>query len=272
MHGALEALYRERPGGDPVPRPGSLDAWLERGERAVAEKAAAARALRRTPRRSGRSAAGSSCCSPPSCGGRRRATRSSSPRSCWRRPSAATPRTSKPALDLGGWQLHGRIDRVDVDAGRPAPGCVHDYKVAAQGDARAPSSPAKGKLQLPLYLLALRDLWGIDPAGGVYQPLRATKDPRPRGLVRASADGRARRLRRWSAPTGSTTRISRPCLEQARSTASARGRPDARRRDPTATRSATSARATAAMRRSAAASAASSSSPLDEEDLRRLAA
>ena len=34
MHTALDHLYRDRPGGDPMPRPGSLATWIERGARA----------------------------------------------------------------------------------------------------------------------------------------------------------------------------------------------------------------------------------------------
>ena len=40
MHAALDRLYKERPGGDPLPRPGSLGAWIERGRELVAEIAA----------------------------------------------------------------------------------------------------------------------------------------------------------------------------------------------------------------------------------------
>ncbi len=40
MHAALERLYREAPGGDPLPRPGSLAAWTHRGRELVAEIAA----------------------------------------------------------------------------------------------------------------------------------------------------------------------------------------------------------------------------------------
>ena len=40
MHGALEKLYRERPGSDPVPRRDSLPLWIERGLELVAEVAA----------------------------------------------------------------------------------------------------------------------------------------------------------------------------------------------------------------------------------------
>ena len=37
MHAALDRLYRERPGGDALPRPGSLPAWIARGRELVAE-------------------------------------------------------------------------------------------------------------------------------------------------------------------------------------------------------------------------------------------
>ncbi len=41
VHAALYALYEERPGGDPLPRPGSLAAWIARGRELVGEIAAA---------------------------------------------------------------------------------------------------------------------------------------------------------------------------------------------------------------------------------------
>jgi hypothetical protein len=39
-----------------------------------------------------------------------------------------------------------------------------------------------GKLQMPLYLLAARG-FGLDPVGGLYSPLGASKEDRPRGLL-----------------------------------------------------------------------------------------
>ena len=40
VHAVLDALYGERVGGDPLPRPGSLDAWIGRSRELVAETAA----------------------------------------------------------------------------------------------------------------------------------------------------------------------------------------------------------------------------------------
>jgi ATP-dependent helicase/DNAse subunit B len=96
---------------------------------------------------------------------------------------------SYPALELsaGGsspLRLRGRIDRVDVDAaGRRA--IVYDYKGRAVFGARRWSD--EGLLQIPLYMLAVRELLGLDPVGGFYQPL-AGVDPRARGALIAQAD------------------------------------------------------------------------------------
>jgi len=42
---------------------------------------------------------------------------------------------------------------------------------------------ADRKWQVALYLLAAREVLGLEPVGGLYQPLGA-KDLRPRGLLR----------------------------------------------------------------------------------------
>ena len=184
MHRALERLYSERPGGDPLPRPGSLDAWLARGEELVGEEAAP----------DGGPGGG-----PSEIALRRRVE---ALLALFLRREAARPNpvvlpdtgllegsfgsdedSRRPALDLGGWQLHGQIDRVDVAGGA---GLVQDYKMSSKVTPCA-AFENEGKLQLPLYLIALRELWGIEPLGGLYQPLRASRDTRPRGLVREDA-------------------------------------------------------------------------------------
>src|SRR3712207_8497262 len=40
----------------------------------------------------------------------------------------------------------------------------------------------RSRLQVALYMLAVRDVLGLRPAGGVYQPLKG-KDRRPRGVL-----------------------------------------------------------------------------------------
>jgi ATP-dependent helicase/DNAse subunit B len=87
-------------------------------------------------------------------------------------------------LELGdGAVLSGKIDRIDVEP-LSARGIVQDYKAGKH----APSAREMEKelrLQIPLYMLVLRDLVGIEPLGGLYRPLGGGR--RPRGLLRADA-------------------------------------------------------------------------------------
>ena len=88
-------------------------------------------------------------------------------------------------LDLGGFSLSGKIDRIDLDP-FSARGLVQDYKSGKTAHSAA-QIESELKLQLPLYVLVLRDLVGVEPLGGVY---RALAGERPsRGLLRAEAEG-----------------------------------------------------------------------------------
>ena len=87
-------------------------------------------------------------------------------------------------LDLGdGISLSGKIDRIDVDPGS-ARGIVQDYKAGRRGHS-AVEIEKELRLQIPLYMLVLRDLVGIEPLGGLYRPLAGER--RPRGLLRLEA-------------------------------------------------------------------------------------
>jgi hypothetical protein len=87
-----------------------------------------------------------------------------------------------PALDLGGLLVAGRIDRVDVDpAGQAA---VYDYK-GSEGYA-VKRWVEDGRLQVPLYMLAARDVLGLEPVAGLYQPIG--KEQKARGAVRTGTD------------------------------------------------------------------------------------
>ena len=89
-------------------------------------------------------------------------------------------------LDLGdGVTLSGKIDRIDVDP-FSARGIVQDYK-AGKSAHSARDIERELRLQIPLYMLVLRDLVGIEPLGGVYRPLAG--DRKARGLLRADAEG-----------------------------------------------------------------------------------
>jgi ATP-dependent helicase/DNAse subunit B len=86
-------------------------------------------------------------------------------------------------LDLGGALVSGKIDRIDSDP-FSARGIVQDYKSGRTGHS-ASEIEQELRLQIPLYMLVLRDLVGIEPLGGVYRPLAGER--KARGLLRASA-------------------------------------------------------------------------------------
>jgi RecB family exonuclease len=178
MHEALDRLYRERPGGDPLPRPGSLAAWQERGRELVAEIVAerelgahpAERAMARRVERLLERFLSEEC---------ERETGGFEP---WLLEArfGEHPDAERPVLDLGGWGLHGAVDRVD--RARDGRAVVIDYKLAGQVTPRE-KFEERAKLQLPLYLLAVAEHWGAQPVGALYHPLRGTSTRRPRGVV-----------------------------------------------------------------------------------------
>ena len=86
-------------------------------------------------------------------------------------------------LDLGGFSLSGKIDRVDLDP-FAARGIVQDYKSGASAPS-AKKIEQELRLQIPLYMLVLRDLVGVEPLGGVYRPLAGQAR-----AARAAAGGR----------------------------------------------------------------------------------
>ena len=184
MHAALERLYVEAPGGRPLPRPDTLAAWRARGLELVGQIAAerelgshpAERAMvRRVERLLERFLA-------------EEAERDPGGFEPWLLEAAfgAEPDSERPPLELDGWGLHGAIDRVDrAPDGRAV---VIDYKLSGAVTPRE-KFEEQAKLQLPLYLLAVAEHWGAQPAGGLYHPLRATSVRRPRGIVAADSAG-----------------------------------------------------------------------------------
>jgi hypothetical protein len=88
-------------------------------------------------------------------------------------------------LKLDGIEVTGRVDRLDLDRATGT-AVVRDYKnKVAHPRARWAE---EGRLQVALYLLAARDLLGLDPVAGLYQPLGG-RDLAPRGLARDDAPG-----------------------------------------------------------------------------------
>ena len=76
-------------------------------------------------------------------------------------------------LDLGeASRSRGKIDRIDVDP-FCARGIVQDYKSGKTAFSAA-KIDSELRLQIPLYMLVLRDLVGIEPLGGLYRALAAS--------------------------------------------------------------------------------------------------
>jgi hypothetical protein len=97
--------------------------------------------------------------------------------------SDRSPPELQAGLNLGDFAVSGKIDRVDVDP-FSARGIVQDYKSGRTAHSAA-KIESERRLQIPLYLLVLRDLIGIEPIGGLYRALGA--DRQARGLLHADA-------------------------------------------------------------------------------------
>jgi hypothetical protein len=83
-----------------------------------------------------------------------------------------------PPLELAGVTIQGKIDRVDTLDGKAV---VRDYKSGSKTWPVARWAEDR-RLQVALYMIAVRDLMGLEPVAGFYVPLSGT-DARPRGVV-----------------------------------------------------------------------------------------
>jgi len=182
MHAVLDRLYRERPGGDPLPRPDSLGAWIGRS-RELAGEVAAERDLGAHPaeRAIARRVEGLLARFLADEAGRE--TGGYEP---WLLEAGfgEAETAERPVLEIDGWGLHGAIDRVDRAPDGSA--LVLDYKLSRVVTPRE-KFEEQAKLQLQLYLIAVAEHWGADAIGGLYHPLRGTSSRRPRGAVRKEA-------------------------------------------------------------------------------------
>jgi ATP-dependent helicase/nuclease subunit B len=179
-HQVLEALYDDPPGSERRPAPGTLGQWRERARELVAElgpkllpreRPDTAAALRRVEGLVLAFLADEA-----------------------RMPTPFEPKyaevsfgfddADRPPLALAGGGVHGQIDRIDL--GPRGEALVQDYKSGAKVDG-GKGMLERGKLQLQLYLLAARELWGLELAGGLYRPLGGSSDRRPKGLLRESS-------------------------------------------------------------------------------------
>jgi len=178
MHAALYDLYKERPEGDALPRPASLGSWIGRGQQLV-DEIAVAKELGEHPAERAMLARIKGLLARFLAEESRRETGGFEP---WLLEAgfSEAEQAERPVLELDDWRLHGAIDRVDrAPDGRAL---VLDYKLSSKVSARE-KLEEEAKLQLQLYLIAVAELWGTEIVGGIYHPLRATSERRPRGLV-----------------------------------------------------------------------------------------
>jgi ATP-dependent helicase/nuclease subunit B len=177
-HKVLESLYEQPPGPGARPTPESLDAWRRRARELISEVGA-----KRLPREIADTSAA--------------LRRVEGLVLAFLADEASTATAFEPAhteaafgfegsekgpLQLAGGGVHGQIDRIDLGPGGEA--LVQDYKSGGKVDGGAAMLEKRGKLQLQLYMLAARELWGHDLAGGLYRPLGGTGDRTPKGLLR----------------------------------------------------------------------------------------
>jgi ATP-dependent helicase/nuclease subunit B len=177
-HKVLEALYETPPAPGGRPTPETLGEWREAARKLISEMGE-----KKLPRELSDTAAA--------------LHRVEGLVLAFLADEAATPTTFTPAhteaafgfdesekgpLPLAGGGVHGQIDRIDLAPGGEA--LVQDYKSGAKVEGGAGMLEKRGKLQLQLYMLAARELWGHDLAGGLYRPLGGTGDRTPKGLLR----------------------------------------------------------------------------------------
>ncbi len=179
-HDALEALYREPPGEDSIPRPRDLGRWRT----ALAERLeAAARAKGMDPTEPGDAIALARLRAQIEVFLREESELETDlrPRPDLLEAGFGFGEQGRAALDLGDAELRGRIDRIDVAPGGRA-ALVRDYKTSREVFGRR-GWASRGKLQLQLYILAAREQLDLDPVGGLYTALGARDKRRPRGMT-----------------------------------------------------------------------------------------
>jgi ATP-dependent helicase/nuclease subunit B len=178
-HKVLERLYAEEPGGERRPTPATLLEWRRRAqelveeigpERLPRELAGTAAALRRLEGLVLAFLTDEAAAEVPFL-----------PDPKLAEASFGDPDDEKEPLLIGTGAIHGRIDRIDIGPGEEA--LVQDYKSGASVEG-GKKMLEKGKIQLQLYMLAVRELWGRELAGGLYRPLGGTSKRQPKGLLR----------------------------------------------------------------------------------------
>ena len=197
VHRALERLYRDPPGRDSIPRAGDVADWRRRfGE--LLEEEATQRA--RAPLNRARRAALDRARIQVDAFLDTEADAETDLRPATEllelgfgefdegehEEGESEATASREPLALGEISLRGRIDRIDLAPdGHGA--VVRDYKTGKQVSPAAKFTD-EGTLQIQLYMLVAERVLGLDPIAGLYQPLGAVKDRRPRGIALCDDD------------------------------------------------------------------------------------
>ena len=177
-HKVLESLYEDPPGPEQRPTPETLDAWRRRARELISEVGASrlppeiadtAPALRRVEGLVLAFLADE-------------ATTATAFKPADTEAAFGFDDSERGPLQLAGGGVHGQVDRIDIGPGGEA--LVQDYKSGGKVEGGVGMLEKRGKLQLQLYMLAARELWGHDLAGGLYRPLGGTGDRTPKGLLR----------------------------------------------------------------------------------------
>jgi ATP-dependent helicase/DNAse subunit B len=177
-HQVLESLYEDPPGPEARPTPESLQAWRDRAHELVAEIGA-----ERLPPEIADTAAALRRVEGLVQAFLKDETETAIPFTPAHTEAAfGFDESERGPLELAGGGVHGQIDRIDL--GPRGEALVQDYKSSVRVEGGPGMLEKKGKLQLQLYMLAARELWGHELAGGLYRPLGATSDRQPKGLLR----------------------------------------------------------------------------------------
>ncbi len=179
-HDALEALYRDPPGADSLPRSGDLGRWREALATRL-EEAAIANGMRVDEPGDAVALARLRAQIEVFLREESELETELRPRRDLLEAGFGMDADGPPALELGEAALRGRIDRIDVAPdGHTA--LVRDYKTGKEVHGRK-GWERRGKLQLQLYVLAARDRLGLDPVGGLYTALGGREKRKPRGMT-----------------------------------------------------------------------------------------
>ncbi|MBK5109785.1 MAG: PD-(D/E)XK nuclease family protein [Thermoleophilia bacterium] len=183
VHGVLDDLYAAHPGE--IPRPATLRAWTSEVPGLVGKRAADRRVKldQDTAAHAGlRSRAAQTITSYL----RREAKRENPSHLPWKLEAGfGTTHSDEPAVDMGGWSLKGKIDRIDLSpetgTGVPRTAVAVDYKTGDVDSRTHHKAKRDRKVQIQLYLHAIWQIWGHQPVAGLYVPIKADPTPKSRG-------------------------------------------------------------------------------------------